>query len=63
MMVSPLLTMALVTTLRLVVVGLSAAEPEPGKMSSISASISRVTLLLLESLGFTFNVIPISSLE
>jgi len=58
-MVSAWLIIAFVFTERLVVVGLSAEVPEPGRMSSMVVSISKDTLLLEESLGLTFKVIPI----
>ena len=63
MMVSPLLTMALVLTFLLVVVGLSALGDSLSSTSSIVVSTSSVTLLLLESLGLTLSVNPMSSLE
>ena len=62
-MVSPLLTMTLVLTSLLVVVGRSAEGDSLSRTSSILVSISSVTLLLLESLGLTLSVKPMSSLE
>ncbi len=55
--------MALVLTERLVVIGKSAAAPDPAKISSMVVSISNDTLLFDESLGLTFRVIPMSSRE